>query len=343
MSDTDGQIRAAIVGGTGYGGMELLRLLLAHPSIEVATITSRTCTDAVADVHPHLRGFTDLCFTDAGEEELATEHELVFFAAPHGVAAAQVPDVLQGGDAKVVDLSGDFRLGSAEEYRRHYGADHPRPDVLGSSVYGLAECGRRDEIAAARLVANPGCHATAVVLGLWPLLSAGLVGGRVAVTSVTGSSGSGGRAGSGTHHPERFANFKAYRPLAHQHHPEIVAALRGDVAVDFVPHSGPFARGIHVTAFVPLAEGDADDVTAAFAEAYGDEPFVRLVEGAPEVRAVAGGPMADIGVTTADGLAVVMVAIDNLMKGMASQAVQNANLLFGLDETAGLMHPGVGP
>lgn len=339
----NGKIRAAIVGGTGYGGMELLRLLLGHPAIEVTAITSRTRTDAVGDVHPHLRGFTDLCFTDASPAELGADHDLLFFAAPHGVAAGQAPQALAAGDCKVVDLSGDFRLASAEEYRVHYGAEHPCPEALGTAVYGLPECGRRDEIAAARLVANPGCHATAVVLGLWPLLAAGMVGGRVAVTSITGSSGSGASAGAGTHHPERFANLKAYRPLSHQHHPEIVAALSGDVAVDFVPHSGPFARGIHVTAFVPLAPGSADDVGSAFAQAYADEPFVRLVEGTPEVRAVVGGPMADIGVATADGLAVVMVAIDNLIKGMAGQAVQNANLLCGLDETAGLMRPGAGP
>jgi N-acetyl-gamma-glutamyl-phosphate reductase len=338
-------VRAAIVGGTGYGGMELLRLLLTHPQVKVTAITSRTETGAVSDVHPHLRGFTKLAFTSARAVDLALDNDVLFFATPHGVSAKESPAVLDASDTvKIVDLSGDFRLADAALYEQHYGKTHPHPERLGEAVYGAPECGRRADIAAARLVANPGCHALASLLALWPLSQAGLIDGRVSIASVTGSSGSGATPVQGTHHPERFANFKAYKPRHHQHVPEIVAALAGDARLDFVPHSGPFARGIHTTVFVPLRRGEGAEAAAAaaFAQLYGHEPFVRLVSGTPELRAVVGSNFADVAVLAEDGVAVVMDAIDNLGKGMAGTAVQNMNLLCGLDETAGLRHPGLG-
>jgi len=336
-------IRAAIVGGTGYGGMELLRLLLEHPRVKVTAITSRTETGAVGDVHPHLRGFTDLSFTAGRATELARANDVLFFATPHGVAAKEAPVVLDEAPAvKVVDLSGDFRLDSAEAYAEHYGKVHPHPERLGDAVYGAPECGAREELAAARLVANPGCHALATILALWPLCSAGLVDGPVAVASVTGSSGSGATPGQGSHHPERFTNFRAYKPLQHQHLPEIARALPGGARLHFVPHSAPFARGIHVTAFVPLAKDGEAAAHHALATAYAHEPFVRLVPGTPEVRAVVGTNFADVALVARDGVAVVMVAIDNLGKGMAGTAVQNMNLMFGLPETTGLRRPGPG-
>jgi len=336
-------VRAAIVGGTGYGGMELLRLLLEHPQVKVTAITSRTETGAVGDVHPHLRGLTKLSFTTGRATDLARENDVLFFATPHGVSAKEAPAVLDASDAvKVVDLSGDFRLADAALYERHYGKPHAHPERLRDAVYGAPECGRRAAVAASRLVANPGCHALASLLALWPLSQAGLIDGRVSIASVTGSSGSGAAPIRGTHHPERFANFKAYKPLHHQHVPEIVAALSGDARLDFVPHSGPFARGIHATVFVPLARGAEGAAAAAFGQAYGREPFVRLVPGAPELRAVVGSNFADVYLVAEDGVAVVMVAIDNLVKGMAGTAVQNMNLLCGLPETAGLLRPGPG-
>ena len=342
-------VRAAIVGGTGYGGMELLRLLLEHPQVKVTAITSRTETGAVGDVHPHLRGFTELSFTSERAVDLAAENDVLFFATPHGVSAKESPAVLDACDTvKLVDLSGDFRLADAALYAEHYGKPHAHPERLGDAVYGAPECGRRAEIAGARLVANPGCHALASLLALWPLSEAGLISpeGRVSIASVTGSSGSGATPGKGTHHPERFGNFKAYKPLHHQHVPEIVAALHGAVRLDFVPHSGPFSRGIHTTAFVPLRKRHGENAeaaaVAAFERAYGHEPFVRLVPDAPELRAVVGSNFADIALVAEDGVAVVMVAIDNLGKGMAGTAVQDMNLLCGLDETAGLRHPGLG-
>jgi N-acetyl-gamma-glutamyl-phosphate reductase len=338
-----GTLRAAIVGGTGYGGMELMRWLLQHPGVELTAITSRTETGKVGEVHGHLRGFTGLSFTDARATDLAKQNDVIFFATPHGVAAKEVPNVLDASpDVKVIDLSGDWRLENGALYAEHYGKPHPHAERLGEAVYGVPECGARQALAGARLVANPGCHAIATLLAVWPLADAGLVNGRVSVASVTGSTGSGASPGKGTHHPERFGNFRAYRPLRHQHLPEILGALHGDVAVDFVPHSGPFARGIHVTAFVPVGAGNEDAACAALASCFAEQPFVRVVDGTPQLRSVVGSNFADVGIHAAEGTACVMVAIDNLGKGMAGSAVQNMNLACGLPETAGLMVPGLG-
>jgi len=336
-------IRTAIVGGTGYGGMEMLRLCLGHPELEVTTVTSRSRTGPVAATHPHLLGFTDLAFEDRAPRDLGADHDLVVFATPHGVAAEQATGLLDAHpDVRVIDLSGDHRLSDPDVHAAAYGASHPHPETLAAAVYGLPECGHRQAVRGARLVANPGCHATATILAVWPAVREGLVSGRVAVCSVTGSSGSGAKAAATTHHPERFANFRAYRPLGHQHGPEIEAALDG-ATVDFVPHSAPLARGISVTAFVPVERGRERDGAAALGARYEGEPLVHVVEGTPEVRAVAGSNVAHVGATAGDGVVCVFVVIDNLGKGMAGTAVQNANLLFGLPETTGLDRPGTGP
>lgn len=340
-------IRAAIVGGTGYGAMELLRLSLAHPELEIVTLTSRSASGAVADSHPHLRGFCDVRYSQAEPVALASDHDLVVFATPHGVAATAAHEVLAANDAvRVLDLSGDHRLRDAEEYPREYGFEHAHPERLAEAVYGLPECGGREAIGGARLVANPGCHATATLLALSPLVEAGLVRGRIAVTSATGSTGSGAKPSGGTHHPERFGNFKSYKPLAHQHLPEIVQCLatRADAPrIDLVAQSAPIARGIAVTAFVPVPEGSEAAAADVLRGAYEGEPFVRVVPGTPELRGVVGSNMADVGVAEGSGLVCVFVAIDNLLKGMAGTAVQNVNLLFGLPESTGLQTPGVGP
>ena len=340
------RIRAAILGGTGYGGMELLRLLLAHPEVEVHAVTSRSATGRVAAAHPHLEGFTELAFTKEDDDvlrRLAAESDVLFQAKPHGISAEQTPGLLDANEAlRVIDLSGDFRLADAAAYETHYGFDHPHPERLPEAAYGLPECGGRGGVASARLVANPGCHATATILALHPLARLGLLDGiRPAVTSVTGSSGSGAEPKRGTHHPERFANFKAYRPLVHQHRPEIVQALEG-VEIDFVPCSAPVARGIYATAIVGLREDGAARVGEAFQRAYEGEPFVRLVEGAAELRHVVGTNFAEIGIAVVDETACITVAIDNLGKGMAGAAVQNLNIAFDLDETTALWRPGLG-
>jgi len=343
------RLRVAIVGGTGYGGMELLRYLIDHPSVEVTAITSRTETGAIGDVHPHLRGLTPLRFTADKAVDLARSNDLLFFAAPHGVAAKEVGAVLAASaTVKVVDLSGDFRLKDAGLYPAVYGWPHPAADVLARAAYGLPECGGRAAVTAkgCRLVANPGCHASAAILALYPLVRAGLMPARASVVSVTGSSGSGAQPKQGTHHPERFANFKAYKPLEHQHVPEIEQMLRAagaaGSAVDFVPCSGPFSRGIATMALAVVGREKADAAVAAYRDAYAAEPFVRLVPETPEVRAVAGTNFADVGVCARDGTVCATVAIDNLGKGMAGTAVQNLNLLFDLPETQGLLRAGAG-
>jgi N-acetyl-gamma-glutamyl-phosphate reductase len=336
-------IRAAILGGTGYGGMELLRFLLGHPEVEVVAVTSRSQTGAVGDLHPHLKAFTDLRFTAESPEalaRLAREADVLFLARPHGVSAKETPGLLAGGRARGIDLSGDFRLKDPALYPTWYGWEHPSPRSLGEAAYGLPECGNRERIRAARLVANPGCHASATILALWPLARAGLLAGRAAVTSVTGSSGSGADPKKGTHHPERFLNFKAYKPLSHQHLPEILQALGLPGGVDFVPCSAPISRGIYATVVAPVS--DVEAAVRAFPEAYGDEPFVRIVDDAPELRAVVGTNVADVSVTGGEGVVCVNVALDNLGKGMAGTAVQNLNLLFGLPERSGLSAPGIG-
>jgi N-acetyl-gamma-glutamyl-phosphate/LysW-gamma-L-alpha-aminoadipyl-6-phosphate reductase len=340
--------RVAIVGGTGYGGMELLRYLLDHPRVEVTALTSRTEKGPVGDVHPHLRGLCRLSFTAERAADLAATNDVLFFAAPHGVAAKEVGAALAASPSvRVVDLSGDFRLRDAAAYPSVYGWPHPAADVLATAAYGLPECGGRATLAAGgcRLVANPGCHASATTIALYPLARAGLLAARAAVVSVTGSSGSGAEPKRGTHHPERFANFQAYTPLEHQHVPEIEQSLRAAGAtgarVAFVPCSGPFSRGILATAVVEVGAGREEAAKAAFAATYADEPFVRLVPEA-EVRAVAGTNFADVAVTARDGAACVTVAIDNLGKGMAGTAVQNMNLLLGLPEAAGLRRAGAG-
>ena len=339
-------IRAVILGGTGYGGMELLRYLLGHSGVDIVALTSRTDESPVANRYPHLLGLTDLAFTKESEsvlEELAGACDVVFSAKPHGVGSRELPALLTAApDVRVVDLSGDFRLRDAALYPQWYDYEHPYPAWLTKAAYGLAECGLREQIARARLVANPGCHASATVLALWPCVQAGLVKGRISVASVTGSSGSGSRPKATTHHPERFSNFKAYRPLRHQHLPEVEQALGGKTRIDFVPHSAPVARGIHVTAFVPVGDADQEQVFSAFAERWRDEPFIRLRKGTVDLRASQGTNFVDIGISVMDGMAVIALAQDNLGKGMAGSAVQNMNIMFGLPETTGLDRGGPG-
>jgi N-acetyl-gamma-glutamyl-phosphate reductase len=364
------KIRVAIVGGTGYGGMELLRYLLDHPNVEITAITSRTETGKIGDVHPHLRGLTDLSFTGERARDLASSNDLLFFATPHGVAAKEVPDVLaDDANVRVIDLSADFRLVAVDERFRPIKGREAPDEAWSRVAYGLPECGGRSRVIdpACRVVANPGCHASAAILGLYPLARPlsedpgpwhGLE--LASIVSVTGSSGSGATPAQGTHHPERFANFRAYKPLRHQHEAEIASALwqladAQDPHIAFVPCSGPFARGIGSTVLIDVGDGlrrkglDAMDDDACIAElrrlysaVYDKEPFVRLVPDTAEVRAVAGTNFADIGVTVRLGVVCVTVAIDNLGKGMAGTAVQNMNLLFGLPETTGLLRAGAG-
>jgi N-acetyl-gamma-glutamyl-phosphate reductase len=344
-------IRAAIVGGSGYGGGELLRLLAAHPFVDVVEVTARRAAGKpVHAVHENLLGASDLVFTDRAPEALAREVDVLFFALPHGEAAGQMPAVLETGrDVRVIDLSGDFRLDDPEAWAAAYGRPHPSPHLLGTFVYGCPEAAR-EEIRGARLVANPGCFATGAILALLPLARAGLLAGRVALNGVTGSSGSGADPKPGTHHPERAGDFRAYRPLVHQHVPEILRALRAagaeGLSLAMVPHSGPFVRGIFTTAWAfPAAPVSPEEIGVLYRRTCDGEPFLRLRPETPRVAVVAGTNFCDLSfAVSADGLTVVCLsALDNLVKGMAGQAVQNLNLILGFDERTGLGAPGMHP
>ncbi|MEE8104909.1 MAG: N-acetyl-gamma-glutamyl-phosphate reductase [Planctomycetota bacterium] len=311
--------RVAIVGASGYGGQELLRLLASHAEFQVAAVTSqRLVGRAVADVHPHLAGFYDgLEFTSA--DALPANCDAVFLAVPHG-AAAPIAKTL--GTRRIVDLSRDFR------------ADD-------TWVYGLTES-NRGALLDAHGVANPGCFATGALLAVLPLAEQGLLHGDLTLAQTTGSSGSGAEAKAGTHHPERAQDMRAYKVLTHQHEAEIVRQLAhvGASAIDvaMVPQSGPFARGIFTVAHARVPE--SVDVAQLYAERYGNEPFVRLRETTPALRHVARTNFCDLAVHRRGERVVILSAIDNLGKGMAGQAIQNLNAMCGLPETTGLLSPG---
>ena len=344
------RFKAAIIGGSGYGAGEIIRRLLLHPDVELVRVASIDYVgDRLGAAHPNLEGRSELCFEDLPPEEAARGCDVVLLGLPHKVAAKFVPRVLPGG-AKVVDLSGDFRLKSAASYERWYGQAHPCPELLADAVYGLPEL-NREAIRSARIVASPGCFATATELGLLPLARAGWLRGQVRTVGITASSGSGAAPSAGTHHPVRAVNLRTYKPLSHQHVPEIVETLAAagarELALEFVPVSAPLSRGIFATSFAQIdASISKADVTAAFARAYADEPFVRVPgKRLPEVVAVSGSNVVEVGFEygPAEGALRTVVcfsAIDNLIKGGAGQAVQSMNIALGLDERLTLEDPG---
>lgn len=344
------RFRVAIAGGSGYGGAETLRWLAEHPRFEVVAASSRQhAGKPVADVHANLAGFHGaLRFSAAVDEMLAAQPDAVILALPHKEAASHARQLLAvHHDLRIVDLSGDHRLGDPAVYAAAYGAPHPHPEELtsGAWIYGLPEA-NRDAIRATRRVANPGCFATGAALAVLPLARRGLVAGPVRHVAITGSSGSGIEPGAGTHHPDRVETVRAYKVLEHQHVPEIVRCVGLPAGTPWlmVPQSGPFARGIFTTVFVELSRAmTTDEVRAAFAEEYADDPFVRLRADTPQVAHVRGTNFCDVAVKVSGRDAVVMTAIDNLGKGMVTQAIQDLNLMFGLEETAGLWRPGARP
>jgi N-acetyl-gamma-glutamyl-phosphate/LysW-gamma-L-alpha-aminoadipyl-6-phosphate reductase len=342
------KVRLAIAGGSGYGGAETLRWLAEHPSFEVVAVTSRSHVGkSVADVHPNLAGFHEKLRFVAGVEQMLESQPLaVVMALPHKEAAAQAKQMLVAqADLRLLDLSGDHRLDDPTVYEKAYGAAHPHPDELtsGAWIYGLPEA-HRDAIRGAKRVANPGCFATAAVLAVLPLARRGLVAGPVRHVAITGSSGSGAEPSAGTHHPERVENVRAYKVLDHQHVPEITRCTGVKQPWLMVPQSGPFSRGIFTSVFVDLPrEMKTDELRAVFAEEYGDDPFVRMRSDTPQVAHVRNTNFCDVAVKGSGRTAVVLTAIDNLGKGMVTQAIQNLNLMFGLDETAGLRRPGGRP
>lgn len=340
------KIKASIVGGSGYGGSELLRFLLYHPCVEIISVTSRThIGQKVCSVHKNLEKLTELKFEDKDIEEIAKKSDVVFFAMPHGIGMDLIPNIIK--KTRIIDLSGDFRLNAAKNYREYYSFEHKYPNLLDKFVYGLTEI-NRNLIKKADNVACPGCFPTGALLSLIPLAKKGLLPDYVVIDSKTGSSGSGSIPSLATHHPARANNIKAYKILSHQHEPEIMQELKkinkDDLSISFVTHSVPTVRGIFTTVhFLSKKEVSAEKLKEIFKSYYSGSFFVRIVDDSPENRFICGTNFADIGVFAKGKKVVVMSAIDNLVKGAAGQAIQNMNLMFGLDEKTGLGFPGTDP
>ena len=337
-------INVGIVGGTGYTGVELLRLLAQHPGVKLRAITSRSEAGMpVAKLFPNLRGRVDLAFSEPTLDTLGA-CDVVFFATPHGVAMKQTPELLERG-VKVIDLGADFRLKDLPTFEKWYGLPHTCPDILAESVYGLPEV-NREAIRKARVIGNPGCYPTAVQLGFLPLLKAGLVdAGSLVADAKSGVSGAGRKAEVHTLFSEAAESFRAYGVSGHRHLPEISQGLAGmtaaKVGLTFVPHLLPMIRGIHATLYARLT-AEPGDLQALFEETYANEPFVDVMPAGslPETRSVKGANTCRIAVYRPQGgdTVVVLSVIDNLVKGAAGQAVQNMNILFGLPEDTGLTH-----
>ncbi|MCJ8160746.1 N-acetyl-gamma-glutamyl-phosphate reductase [Acinetobacter zhairhuonensis] len=348
-------ISVGIVGGTGYTGVELLRLLLRHPNVQVNVLTSRTEDGRrVDDMFPSLRGHTDLKYSDLNIEQLK-QCDVVFFATPHGVAMKHAEELV-AANTKVIDLAADFRLQNLVQFEKWYGMQHACPELLKDSVYGLSEL-NRDKIKQANVIGNPGCYPTTVQLGLAPLFkhSDTLVKPEsIIIDAKSGVSGAGRKASLGMIYTENADNFKAYGVAGHRHHPEIVEALEnisGQTGVFdhilFVPHLVPMIRGMLSTIYVDLTDEGAElDLQAWYEQFYANESFVDVMpeNSSPETRSVRGANQLRIALHKPQPKKlVVLVAQDNLVKGAAGQAVQNMNLMFGFDETAGLEGIGLLP
>jgi N-acetyl-gamma-glutamyl-phosphate reductase len=342
-------IRTGIVGGTGYTGVELLRLLAGHSAAEVTFVTSRgNAGERVDAMFPNLRGHCELEFV-APEAAPLDECDVVFFATPNGTAMEQVPALLDAG-VRVIDVSADFRLRDAATWSRWYGREHACPERIADAVYGLPEL-HREAIGTARLVANPGCYPTAVVLGLLPLVEAGLVDpGRLIADAKSGTTGAGRNARVDTLLGEQADNMRAYAASGHRHLPEIRQALADAAggAPDplFVPHLVPQIRGIHATLYAELTA--AVDLQALYEQRFADEPFVDVMPAGshPQTRSVRGANVCRLAVHRPDPdspRVVVLAVIDNLVKGAAGQAIQNLNLMTGCAEMDGLQTIGLLP
>lgn len=334
-------IKVGIVGGTGYTGVELLRLLALHPQVELRTITSRADAGTpVNQMFPSLRGHLDISFTHPDTAHLE-QCDVVFFATPNGIAMEQARPLLDAG-VRIIDLAADFRIKDVKVWEKWYGMTHACPELIEQAVYGLPEV-NRDKIRQARLVANPGCYPTAVQLGFFPLLEAGLVdAGSLIADAKSGVSGAGRKAEVGFLFSEASDNFKAYGVSGHRHLPEIRQGLslvaKHEVGLTFVPHLTPLIRGIHATLYARLKTDT--DLQVLFEKRYANEPFVDVMPAGshPETRSVRGSNRCRIAVHRPQegDTVVVLSVIDNLVKGAAGQAVQNMNLMFGLPEATAL-------
>ncbi len=339
------KIKVGIINVTGYAGVELARLLHQHPEVELASVTGRSAAgQSLSEVFPHL---ADIKLTI---EAKPGDVELVFSAMPHKESAKEVIPLLEKG-IKVVDISADFRLKDASEYQRWYGFSHPTPQLLTEAVYGLPEL-HRSQIAAAQLVANPGCYPTGAILALAPAVKAQLIEADIVIDSKSGVSGAGRTLSLPTHFSEANEDVSAYALEGHRHLPEItqeLTLLKPELlpAVTFVPHLVPMTRGILTTCYAPLASGkkDVEEIRKLYRDFYKDAPFVRVADSPPHTKQTWGSNLCLVYPTLDQrtGKLVVISAIDNLVKGAAGQAIQNMNLMLGLPETMGLEAPAIYP
>jgi len=349
-------MRIGIIGGTGYVGGELLRLLLMHPQVEVTMVTSRqSAGEFIFNVHPNLRGLTQLKFVPQDMAELQKNCDLVFTATPHGGSVNLVPKLLEAG-LKVIDMSADFRLKNPADYETYYGWTHAHPEMLKEAAYGLPEL-HREEIKKAKLVACPGCEATAAILGLAPIVKAGLIDkDKIVVDLKVGSSGGGSKATPASHHPERSSGVRPYKVVGHRHIAEVEQELNAigseKVKISFTPHAVNIVRGIlatiHTFPTQPIAN---KDLWKAFRGMYGNEPFVRIVKyqkgqfQLPDPKVTVGTNFCDVGFEIDEHASrlILFSALDNMVKGASGQGVQCLNLLMGIDETTGLKSTGFHP
>lgn len=342
------KIKVGILGATGYAGIDLVRLIHSHPQAELTYLASHSYVGKkLSEVYPHLRGVVDLVCQDLDMDE-AAKCDVVFTALPHGASKEVIPSLYEKG-IKIIDLSGDFRYNCKETYEKWYGQSHASPELLDVSVYGLPEL-HREEIKKSRLIGNPGCYTTCSILGLAPLLAHQLCETKnLIVDAKSGVTGAGRGVSIDYHFCECTENFKAYKVATHRHTSEIEQELsllaKEEIILSFTPHLVPMKRGILATCYANLTQSHtAEELVALYQKFYQDEPFIRVYEsGLPETNHVAGTNFVDIGIVVDPRLnrAVILSAIDNLVKGAAGQAVQNMNLLFGLDETSGLTAAGL--
>jgi N-acetyl-gamma-glutamyl-phosphate reductase len=344
-------LKVSVIGASGYGGAETVRLLATHPHVQLVHVTAETKKGAaMSSLYPNLRGFVDQTMVEADLERIGSQSDVTIVSLPSGMAMNLVPALLKQG-SKVIDVAADFRLKRAELYPQWYKVTHTAPEYLNEAVYGLPEL-HREAIARARLVANPGCYPAAALLALTPLLRAGKVRTQgIVIDAKSGVSGAGRGGGGGLGFSETNENVKAYNVVGHNHTAEIEQEL-SDVAgtmvqVVFTPHLIPMTRGILVTAYAPLASDLSEpDALALYQQIYAREPFVRVLDSVlPETKATLGSNFCDVTVKIERraGVAIAIAAIDNLGKGAAGQAVQNMNLMCGLPEETGLRFPGIYP
>lgn len=340
-------IKAGIIGATGYGGRETVRILLGHPQVNLIMLAAGTSLKGrtIDGVFPEFRGRIGLKCQQVDEAEFASKCDVVFLATPDGVALKYAPALLAGG-TKVIDYAADFRFQDVEVYRKHYQIEHTQPDLLKQAVYGLSEF-NGEQIARASLIGNPGCFPTAVVLGAAPLLKAGLVEDDFIIANcLTGASGAGRKPNLGMILPELGGNVRPYKVACHRHQPEMEQALQAvssrPARVCFIPHVIPIERGIIATIPIRLTKkASLNELLELYHKTYAEAQFVRISSAGeiPELKTVVNSNFCDIGlvVDAESGTAIVFSCIDNMVKGLAGQAVQNMNIMFGLPETAGLL------